>query len=430
MKNIEKMALLDHAGSPYGLATYSYVFFLISCLIPPSFYKHYIGEPDLMFLDPTAILFYTLCVISFVLGMWFIGWLFPATFVKRTYTTRISALSFLLTPLVVGFLAMTFVNVYLIQHFPAILLNLLTQQGVDTKDTLIYNNDTSARIVFIPITLIGVIWWAFWRSSSLSIAGWRKRLVRCFIFLALMSVAIYFVLIVFRAILIMAVCGLAILYVLRRTIEQKASTASIFRIGIGVAVFVPLLFVLFSFLRGADNWDTQITLLLGYSAASYNRLAAIVNGNLRYPFAGRGLYLSSVIVHTHLLPLNEILNPPGFLDMWGTEFAAVSKAGLSGGLIWSGAFGYIFSDIGWFSLPFVFGYGVLYGFIWRALKRGQIIGVVLYPCFGACILLWLGPNYVLDQPTEILLFTAAILACYERIFAGHYETNHQIKVSH
>jgi hypothetical protein len=382
-------------------------------------------EPDLMFLDPTTILFYTLCVASFILGVWFIGWLFPTTFVERTFITRIPPLLFLLAPLVVGIVTMTIVNVYLIQHFPAILLNLLNQQGSDTKDALIYDNDTSGRIVFVPIMLMGITWWAFWRGGNALLSGWRKLLVRCVVFFALLSVIIYSILIVFRAITIVAVCGLAILYLLRKTTRPNASAGSVFRIGGVIIVIIPLLFASFSFLRGTNNWDDQISSLVGYSAASYNRLAAVVNGGLRYPFAGRGLYLSSVITHTRLLPLSGIVNPPDGLDMWGSEFTAVSLAGLNGGIIWSGAFGYIFSDIGWFSLPFIFGYGLLYAFVWRELKRGRIIGVLLYPCFGACILLWLGPNYLLDQPTEILLLTTFILAGYERILLNPYESNCQ-----
>src|SRR5271156_4754881 len=88
--------------SPYGLAMISYAFFLFACLIPPSVYSHYMMEPDLMFLDPASILFYTLCVASFLAGAWFVRWLLPSSFPGRRVETRISPTVFLMVPLTVG----------------------------------------------------------------------------------------------------------------------------------------------------------------------------------------------------------------------------------------------------------------------------------------------------------------------------------------
>src|SRR5258708_32835749 len=85
--------------SPYGLAMISYAFFLFACLIPPSIYSYYMMEPDLMFLDPATILFYTLCVASFVAGVCLVTWLFPSSYVYRKCKTRLSPTFFLLAPL-------------------------------------------------------------------------------------------------------------------------------------------------------------------------------------------------------------------------------------------------------------------------------------------------------------------------------------------
>jgi hypothetical protein len=180
------------------------------------------------------------------------------------------------------------------------------------------------------------------------------------------------------------------------------------------------LFFAFSFLRGTYGWDEQINGLIGYTAASYNRLAAVVNGSLHYPFAGHGMYLSGVVTHNQML-LAGYLNSPDPLDVWASEFTAVSRAGLDGRLIWSGSFGYIFSDIGWFSVLFIFGYGLLYGIAWNWFKRTKVLGIVLYPCFGFCILFWVGSNYLLDQPLEILSIVAIVLTGYEFVFVRQSE---------
>jgi preprotein translocase subunit Sec61beta len=59
-------------------------------------------EPDLTFLDPTSILFYTPCVVSFLAGAWFLRGLLPSSFVERKLETRISPTVFLMVPLTVG----------------------------------------------------------------------------------------------------------------------------------------------------------------------------------------------------------------------------------------------------------------------------------------------------------------------------------------
>jgi hypothetical protein len=180
------------------------------------------------------------------------------------------------------------------------------------------------------------------------------------------------------------------------------------------------LFFGIAFLRGVDSWDDQVHTLIGYTAASYNRLAAVVNGTLRYPFADRGLYLSAFVSFNHtwnqLVPLARLMNWPSQLEVWGAEFGAVTRAGLDGTLIWSGAFGYIFSDLAWFSFPFIFGYGILYGLAWNWIKRGKVLGVVLYPAFAYCALLWVAANSLLDSQRVVLLVAALILAGYERVF--------------
>jgi hypothetical protein len=110
------------------------------------------------------------------------------------------------------------------------------------------------------------------------------------------------------------------------------------------------------------------------------------------------------------------MNWPDQLEVWATEFGAVTRAGLNGALIWSGTFGYIFSDLGWFSIPFVFGYGLLYGIAWNWIRSGKVLGIVMYPCFGYCALGWMGANGLLDSQRAVLFASALVLACYEFVF--------------
>ena len=373
------------------------------------------SEPDLMFLDPKTILFYMLCVASFVAGVWILGWIFPSpSFTTCEYQTRIAPTLFLLGPLILAIAVAIFMIFYLVINYPILLIAIFAQQAGDAKDTIAF--EVNGHFAFIPLILLGIMWWAYWRYFDLGIRGWGKKLVTCSAAIALLCVALLAIITSARSTLMLGVCGLTILYILRRTKKKQLSFAFILRSGITIFFGIVFIFFAFSFLRGASDWDTQFNTLLGYTVASYNRLAAILNGSLHYPFGGHGVYLSSFATHTRLLPFSSILNAPDPLEVWGSEFGAVSQAGLDGRLIWSGTFGYIYSDLGWFSCLFLFGYGAIYSIVWSWMKSGKVLGVVLYPFFGFCILFWLGGNYLLDQPVEVLLATALLLAGYEFAF--------------
>jgi hypothetical protein len=421
--NVGKRSL-NHIVSPYGLAAISYAFFLFCCLIPPSVYSHIIGEPDLMFLDPKTILFYSLCVMSFVAGVWLIGWLFPSSFIRRKTKTKISPTAFLLVPLVVSIGATAISIFLLIKQHPEILILLLSQQSADLKQTLAL--DVEGGFTRPTYLLIGTIWWAFWRSRDLDLRKWRRRLINLTLSIGVLAVIIMASVSLLRNLLMMVVCGLAILYAVRKTVNKELTGKLLLRGSLAMGVSAVLLFFATSFTRGTVDWSDHIYQITGYTVASYNRLASLMNGGLRYPFAGRGIYLSYVVAYNHalnlILPLSSAMSPPEFLDLWGSEFDAVSRAGLNSGLIWSGTFGYIYSDLGWFSLPFVFSYGLLYGCLWRQLKRGAVIGVVLYPLLGYNVLEWWGTNGLLDQPLVLLIVIGITFICYEGLLVRTTET--------
>jgi hypothetical protein len=176
--------------------------------------------------------------------------------------------------------------------------------------------------------------------------------------------------------------------------------------------------LLFSALRGGSV-EHLLGDLMSYSISSYNRLSAVVHGRIVYPYSGRGIYLWSFLGFNNMLnaviPFREWFHWPSFLQVWQSEFDATSNAGLNGFSIWSGTFGYIFAEVGWLSTLYVFVCGMLYGAVWRSVKHGKLLGVILYPWFAFCILFWFGTNYLFDNKIIVLLADALILAAYERI---------------
>jgi len=187
-----------------------------------------------------------------------------------------------------------------------------------------------------------------------------------------------------------------------------------------VVAGVVVLFGLFSFIRGTSSLDAQLTTLLGYSSASYNRLAALIEGSLHYPFSGHGLYLSSFLSFNktlhQLIPLDQIFHWPGFFEEWTSEFGAVERAGLDNSMVFLSAFGFIFCDLGWFSPLWLLLYGLVYGVVWKEMRRSSIVGIMLYPFFGFCVLLWFGVNLLLDSSIVPFLKYAIFLFFYEKLF--------------
>jgi hypothetical protein len=320
-------------------------------------------------------------------------------------------------PLILG-LAVTIVSdLKLVRSSPSILLFLFAQQGQDLKSAVAYQVDQNVTLP--PLTLIGIIWWVYWRYPDIGLRGWRKRLLLFALSVAVIAVIASSIITLSRSLLMLLVCGIAILYVTRKTLRGQVGFNFIFKGSIAIVSCISLLFFSFSFLRGTDSLNGQIYQLFGYTVASYNRLAAMVNGSLRFPFAGKGIYLSGFLAFNktfnRLIPVNSVMNLPSPIDAFDSPFGAITRAGLDGTLVWPGAFGDIFSELGWFSCLFVLGYGMLYGVVWNLIRRGKALGIVLYPCFAFCVLFWFGGNILLGSDPAVLLVVAVLLTGYEMI---------------
>jgi hypothetical protein len=403
--------------SPYGLALVSFTFFALVWLLPPGIYSAYLEERDLLFLDPASMLFYLMCVGAFMLGLAAIDTFFPSAFAPALrIKTRLPAAAFLLLPIALG-AVLTLVSIaLLLRGNPALVGLILLQQGSQIKDTL----DVRQPLGLSSMWLLGICWWAMWRYRQVDIPSrfWRW-MVSLGIAFGILLVMVSGSLKLARGELIPVVSGCALLYLVQRIGTGRWSTRKLIQAAAVVTLGAIALFTLMSLARGGEDMDAFVGALLGYTVSSYNRLAALVNGRLHYPYTGSGLYLSSFVsFNTSLntiLPINEYMHWPSYADMWDSQFAATWQAGLDGTRIWSGAFGYIFADFGWFAPAVLFFYGLICGWVWRSIKLGHLVGIVLYPWCGFCILFWFGTNALLDTKLVVFLLVALLLSAYERL---------------
>ena len=397
--------------SPIRLTQIACVVFFLGWALPPSLYSRYMEEPDLLFLDPTTLAFFALCVAFFLLGAWLIAWLFPP---RRAHSPdigfKVSPIVFLLIPVVIGIGACIASCVLMLKAYPEIFLALASAQGEAIK-----NSDLSqhAPLGLANIWLLGVLWWAVWESSRLPLSSGQRLLAKCVIGIGFACCLVDATLKVSRVEVILPIVGGAIVYACSRDRSSRRHLLVLGVVGAGAIV----LFLAFDLLRGGE-WDGMVANLIGYTVTSYNRLSAVLHGRLRYEFGGRGTYLFPFLAFNNqlnaIIPFRIVFHWPTFDDWWRSEFTGVWNAGLNGGYIWSGAFGYIFADLGWLSPLWIFVYGLFYGCAWRAIRVGSTAGVVLYPWFGFCILFWSGTNYLLDNKLLVLVLDVAALGIYKK----------------
>ncbi len=407
--------------SPYGLASVSTVVFLIAITFPADVYREIIEEPDYMYFDVASLLFFGLCVTSFLAGVWVVNTFFPSNaFVDRPIGMRLGPVKFLLIPLLPLLVVSLLSNVLILNNNPSLLTLMLSQGGNEIKESVELQGTASLSNIY----LLGVLWWCIWRSGRIDLTRGGRAVVKSAICLSAFAVVLAATLKLGRGELMPAVTGIGVIYWVGKTARRGANLAFVLKATAAFGAAIACLFILFSFVRGASDSERWVADVVGYSIASYNRLAALLAGRLHYPYQGRGVFLFGFVGFNNMLnaviPFRELLSWPSFYDAWQSEFQCVARSGLSESAIWASAFGYIFADLGWWSPIFVFFQGLLCGAIWRAIKKGQILGIVLYPWVAFCILFWLGTNYLLDNKFVVLLLDVFALTAYERFFTVKY----------
>jgi hypothetical protein len=403
--------------SPYGLAMVSYVFFLFAWTFPPDIYTSYVGEPDLMFLDPVTFFFFTSCVAAFLLGVRTSHHLGISA--KHGPSTTISVqtrILYLVVPLV---LATTFCSIYLIllgAKFDFISL-LVSQQAIAGK----WSESLMA--------LTSVLWWALFRMGQLNVRGVSRFLFYFFFLIGLGVDLSTCIATVDRTNLMPLIAGLLIIYLYRKSQIANIRLSSLLFISATGIVSVVAAFSVFFFLRGASALKLLAMGLLGYTVAPYNHMAALLHGVLRYSYEGRGVYLSSYLLGgsklNEALGLSAHFNWPTAFGLWQMEFVSTASAGLNPGFIWSGVFGYLYSDLGWWAPSYLFCTGVLAAYLWARFNAGRSAAIVSYLWVAFWVLFWLGWNLLLDARFLTILESGVVLAIYDRIFIRRVKENQE-----
>lgn len=406
--------------SPYGLAMISYCIFLFAWLFPPSLYTEYLHEPDLMFLDQQTLFFYTVCVAAFCFGVRFsrfFGTAGPSGPETRIFARR--PLFYLMGPILAATLFCLIALILLGGRLNFMAL-LASQQGDAIKLAAQAGQMDQGRWGEAVPILTAVLWWSLFRVKQLGVKG-ATKIIFYVTFLTGTGVGIVTcVATVSRTDLMPIILGLLVVYLFRKTRGENVSIARLLSVGFAAGTGVVGTFLLLSFLRGALALRLLIASLLGYTIVSYNRTTALLTGVMHYAYEGRGVYLSRYLLSddkvNSVFHLIDRFGWPAPFALWQTEFSSTMAAGLNPAYIWSGAFGYVYSDLGWWTPIYVCATGLCAGWLWAHFTAGKTSGLILYPWVAFTVLTWFGTNSIFNVNIIRFIEIAFVLLFYDRLF--------------
>ncbi|HZD50809.1 MAG TPA: hypothetical protein VE178_18835, partial [Silvibacterium sp.] len=409
--------IIRNLCSPYGIAMASYFLFLLAWVFPPGIYTHYIHELDLMYLNPMVLLYYTACVAAFLFGVRGIDFFVRAAAhstpkIQLRYT---SPLMYLALPLALAG-ALCFVYMLLIGSGLNFIALIATRQG-DVMKQANTGGSSSAMWGSTLFLLTGVLWWAGFRASQLHLRGIARKAFY-FIFAACLGVDVFTCLATFdrtNLMPLLAGCTIIYLFLKSRSGDLKLTRLAVTGFGFVFAIFAS--FIGLQFARGASRLDALLSSMLGYTVVSYNRMAAMIAGAMHYAYEGKGAYVVAFLLQNDRLSgVRDQMGLPAAYGLWLSEFPSLSAAGLNANYNWSSVFGYLFSDLGWWTPVYMFAAGLLAGYLWSRFRSGTTIGIVLYPWIAFWILFWFGWNLLFEARSVVLIETSVLLVTYDKLF--------------
>jgi hypothetical protein len=291
---------------------------------------------------------------------------------------------------------------------------LVSQQGDVVKEALHGGDIKEGRLGIAPIFSMAVIWWALDRRSRLHLDNFSQLIFRVVLVLAVIADVMSCIATVDRTALMPLIAGILVVRIAQRALAGTLKIGkALVTTAFGGAVVIGV-FLLLSFIRGAKGFHLLMMAFLGYTIVSYNRLTALLHGSLSYSYGGVGIYMFPFLsIHTKLSGLLGAAKLPLAPEVWKSEFSSMLMSGLNPIYIWSGTFGYLYADLGWWSLVYLSFAGVFAGFAWSAYRRGTVYGQVIYPWVAFWILFWLGWNVLFAFFMVYLVVTVIFLYLYE-----------------
>lgn len=399
---------------PKFLAIVAYMIYLLSNFFPPGLYEDIVLEKNYIFLNPIVFVYVTCCILFFVIG----------SSLERGKGVILSGRRHKDSLLIYVFVIVVFalcLNVYsvfsLIRLNPEFLVYVFS--GEDEVERQRNELDVASSFSEALPLSIAVNFWAYYRWAESQSRGAVRNMLGVALVVSVLVASLTCILKLARYELMPLLFGLAVIKTLTLKGLGKAERRRLMVDALLFAVAVAVVFGVFSWLRGHDTSSAVARSLLGYGPASYNRLALVLEGQLIFPTAGTFVNTFPGLFHIPLLhrfvDLQNIfgLPDPEVARLW--EFSSVARTGLEGNFNWLTAFGYVYQDLGWFSLLYFLFFGVLAKRLWRWAAAGRAFGLVLYPFLAFSIFFWFGSSYFFRSSFFTWIALAFLCGFVERV---------------
>ena len=409
--------------SPYFLILYQFILMLIPIFfINNKTYSFYINEPDLMYLNLKVYLFIFINILSFSIAYLSINIKPKITFfnfrLKRIYLSP--NLYFL--PLLIFFEVAVglFIVIFLKQNSDILPLLFI--------DMTLYKESFKGNFFYFSnYLLMGVLLYTIYQKYYFKIKG---KLINLFILLGILEILIATTLLAARYLLIPFTISLFVIMIFFKKVDFK-------KFILLIIIFISLL-ILITWLRtGAGvtahsdkSIDLIVKQIMGYTIASYNRLAAILGSKLHFTYENTGFYLFPALSHIPIFHkiLPNFFGVDGTVDVTKQEFVDVAVASLNENYIWATLYGYIASTLGWASVVYFYLLGLLYGILWKQFKNQKIFGIIIYPWAYACLILVFSSN-LLFMPTFIsFIYSAIVIMFWNSLFTFNIVSNEKVRI--
>ncbi len=419
-----RTAIIHNLASPTGLAAFSYCIFLFAWSFPPELYSYYVHEPDLMFLSYLPFAFFTACFAAFLFGVQASRFLATTSRPRESEIVVGRPLLYLCVPVL---LATLFCCMYLkvLGGKISFMSLLAAKDGNAIKMAGQAGQLGTGRWSASLLMLTGTLWWASYRANELKLRAGSNFVFRFVLGLGIAVNVLACTATVDRTNLMPLIAGLSVVLLFARTNARKLRIYKLALGALGAMAAVVALFLVMSMLRGSTGINLLIMGFLGYTIASYNRMAALLLGVMHDSYEGQGALLFPMLRSGYfdsLFHFNSRFNWPSGFSLWFSSINSVRSAGLSAAFNYYSVFGALYTDLGWAAPAYMFLIGILTGYLWISFRRGKTPALIMYPWCAFCILFWTGFNVMFDGRLLDMIKIAVLLSIYDRVKV-HYVRN-------
>lgn len=396
--------------SPDVLVYLYLVYALIAFLFPARTYENLMNEPYFAGGNIRMLLFAIGCVVCLKIGMTFVKVKVPdSNQLDSASTSMEEARRKSLILVAVGVIAVNVASAFILfqQNREQIVSALILgqQTGQQLKDELVAEG---AMLATNPLLIL-----AAWTLYSLRLAGDKSRVV-----LGLMASSVLLSIIIStiklaRFELLPLIIGMATIKLLSQSWSDRRAGKRLRSVlaygGIGLCAFV-----IFAAIRGQSSGaNTLRETFVGYSVASFNRLAALLDGQLVSTYGGTGAFVLNFLSNVPVIGSLSTSFMPSSITVYMQEFYDVGASGLDRGYIWLTMYGYYYADLGLLVYPFCVGLGVVFKLAWKNFLVAGVFGTTVYPYLASAMILsfafyWISRPFII----AIVMFLVLYFACF------------------